>query len=427
MSVRPAAAFRAALCLLAVLVIASGCDDDPVTPSPPAPAPITSPADLITAFALAIDDGDCERASSLLANEPAANAVFRFTTCAPTDLGETSWGYDEEALILCRLLDPVLPLPGVAPVSPDLWLQSIALTLTPLESFVERPDLYSADGGADGRLDPQRWRATDATYATYFLLDLAGTDYKVEGEANFVVIEDLTKHGSEAGRFLLYEWEDICAGASSIAGQGSDLGRVKAMYRARHCPETVIEALASAYARRDPALLGSLLAHEPGANANYAFVLESPTALGETQWDADEELRIHRRMFAPDRLAPGEPAVAPELWLQAVQISLWMTQSFQEQPDLYSADGGRDGKLDPARWRALGASYGTYLFLDLEGVGYKVEAGARFVVIEDRAKQKGEEGKFLLYTWDDREVLGPGATLAGVSRTTWSNLKALYR
>ena len=434
MYLRLAAFLLVAACLLGLGL--PGCDDNASAPlGPPEPAPITSPAGLVTALASALDAEDCARASALLAHVPDANAMYRFVrSCPPIEPDATSWGYAEETVLLCRLFDPEVGLPGVAPLPPELWLEALTLTLTPEEPFSERPDLYSSNDGADGRLDPRRWRAMDAHYTTDLFFELAGTDYKVEGGANLVVVEDLAKNRTEDGRFLLLEWEDLCTSPVSVAGRAFTLGEVKSMYRARHRPETVLEAVAGAYVRRDPDLFESILAHESSAQASFTFMLASPSDRGETQWGRAEELRIHQRMFHPDRPFPGEPAVAPELWLRSVQVWLWKSTAFEERPDFYSAVGGADGKLDPVRWRALGARYETYVFFDLEGpASYKVEGTADFVVIEDRLKDSGEVGKYLLYGWDDRAVVEPAhASLddpapSGTNQVTWTNLKTLYR
>ncbi len=171
--------------------------------------------------------------------------------------------------------------------------------------------------------------------------------------------------------------------------------------------EAAVAALARAYVTRDPDLLQSLLANEPTANATYLFLLSEPTDLGETQWGYEEEVRIHQRMFRPDTAVPP---LAAELWLQSVTITLAKQENFAERLDLYSANGGVDGKFDPARWSVVDARYTTYVFFDLAGTDYKVEGEANFVVLEDLAKAAGASGKFLLYIWEDISV--PAATPA---------------
>ena len=189
----------------------TGCIFSPETgiiPPEPAP-PIDSPDALIQALSRSYLTRNSDLFASLLANDPSHNADYLFILSAPTDLGETSWGYDEEARIQKRMFHPESPDPGDPQVDSKYWLQSLQITLTALESFGERGDLYSENHGLDGKLDPDLWKASDARYTTYVLFDLTGTDYKVEGEANFVVIEDKTKVVGDAGKFLIYIWEDL--------------------------------------------------------------------------------------------------------------------------------------------------------------------------------------------------------------------------
>ena len=189
-------------------------------------------------------------------------------------------------------------------------------------------------------------------------------------------------------------------------------------------PAAVISALERAYAQRNPVLLQSLLANEHGANADYLFLLSEPSYPGEMQWGYAEEARIHQRMFRPDQLPPGDAAVPSELRVQSITITLTPIEEFQERSDLYSANGGDDGKLNPQKWYAVDARYATYVYWDLAASDYKIEGEANFVVIEDLAKQVGDAGKFLLYIWED---LGYGQVPTLHSEATWSRLKSFYR
>ncbi len=186
--------------------------------------------------------------------------------------------------------------------------------------------------------------------------------------------------------------------------------------------QALVDALARAYLTRDSELFNSLLAHESTANAEFIFFLGAPTDLGETQWAYDEETRIHRRMFNPES---AEPPLASDLWLQNLTITLTQQGAFTEQPLLYSANGGLDGKLDPERWRAMEARYTTYVYFDLTGSDYKVEGEAGFVVIQDLTKQPGEPQSFLLYQWDD--AIRRPAKAGTHQSSAWSDLKSLYR
>ena len=185
-------------------------------------------------------------------------------------------------------------------------------------------------------------------------------------------------------------------------------------------PEEVIQALAMAYRNMDRHLLADLLVNDPARNAEYLFLLSAPTDLGETQWDRDEEVRIHHRMFDPGNPPPGDPPVASELWVQSLAIALHPAEPFAERTDLYTTNGG---PLDPAIWRAVDARYSTYVFFDLTGTDYKVEGQANFVVVEDLTKGLGAAHKFQLYVWEDIEAV-PGVA---VTSTTWGLVKGLFR
>ncbi len=214
--------------LVAACISILGCED-PITPPPVEPA-IDSAEALIEALAHAYGTRDLELFISLLAHDPSANAGFVFSLSEPTDLGETSWGYDEEVRIHQRMFHPQTAEP---PLATDLWLDSLGVDLAMLDGFTERDDLYSANAGLDGKLDPQRWRAVQARYTTDLFLDLKGTDYGVEGEANFVVIEDRSKSTGNAGKFLLLSWKDSPCGRAVFATYSDcgTWGRLKRLYR----------------------------------------------------------------------------------------------------------------------------------------------------------------------------------------------------
>jgi len=184
-------------------------------------------------------------------------------------------------------------------------------------------------------------------------------------------------------------------------------------------PEAVVKSLAWSYQYGDLALFKSILAHDPGRNADYRFLLSDPTDQGETEWGYDEEVKIQRRMFRPQMQVTDENPVPPELWLSSISINLTQSAPFAERTNLYSADGGKDGKLDPAIWKAVEARYGTDVFFETQGdqsPDFQVTGEANFVVIEDKTKKAGSSGKFLLYTWEDRRP--PLKPEAGVAAAT---------
>jgi hypothetical protein len=186
---------------VAALLFFAGCKDEPTPISPP-PIP---PVDIIRALSYSYQYRDLQLFTSLLAHDPDRNAEYIHASC------DTSWGYDEEIRRHRRLFHPEVTEPGDPPVPPELWTRSLSLNLTQLAPFQERSDLYSTNGGADGRLDPAIWKAMDARYGVDLSVDTAGdTDYQTNGEVNFVVIEDLTKRADARGKFLLLSWEDLC-------------------------------------------------------------------------------------------------------------------------------------------------------------------------------------------------------------------------
>ena len=98
---------------------------------------------------------------------------------------------------------------GDLPVPPQYWLASITINLTQMVEFQPRTDLG---------LDPTKWEATEARYGTHVLFDLQGpTDYEVNGEADFIVINDLSKAAGEERKFMLYRWTDRGGGTPKPA------------------------------------------------------------------------------------------------------------------------------------------------------------------------------------------------------------------
>ncbi len=211
---RTTAAFVAlALCFATSCIFSPEAGEIPPEPPPT----IEVAADVIDALSRAYQQRDDKLFAKLLANDPENNAEYVFLLSAPTEQNETQWGYTEEVRIHQRMFHPEAPLPGDTPVPSDLWLQSLTITLTPVGAFTERTDLYTTDGGY---LDPAKWRASAAKYTTYLLFELAGEiDYRVEGEASFVVIEDRTKDIGDDGKFLLLIWEDLGSPGSPAASQ----------------------------------------------------------------------------------------------------------------------------------------------------------------------------------------------------------------
>jgi hypothetical protein len=180
--------------------------------------------------------------------------------------------------------------------------------------------------------------------------------------------------------------------------------------------DELVQELADAYRTMDHARFAATLA------ADFIFILDEPSHDGESRWDADTELRIHSRMFDPDRIPAGEPPLAPENWLQSVSIALTPESAFAERSDLYTT-ANPPGPLDPARWIARSTTFGYSVFFQLQGeTDYQTTGRSRFTVIEDRSMPAGAAGKFQIYRWDD---WGPSGQLHKEEKS-WSAVKELF-
>jgi hypothetical protein len=149
--------------------------------------------------------------------------------------------------------------------------------------------------------------------------------------------------------------------------------------------DEVLAALQSAYAGRISSLL-ELIAIEDGAVYEFHYPESLPS--GAASWDAVEELRIHRRLFEPENVLPGElPACS---WLfRLVATFERESPNWTERPEFYRSASNREG-LDPERWRATGASARSECLIETVGeTDYRVLNQSEFVVIEDRAKLLG--------------------------------------
>jgi hypothetical protein len=178
--------------------------------------------------------------------------------------------------------------------------------------------------------------------------------------------------------------------------------------------DSLIAVLASAYSNMDYECYASLFADEASHGVGFRFVLFEPTATGETEWGYAEEMRLHRRMFRPAALQPGDGSVPPHLWVKSIDCTLVPTQAFVERFDLYRSELDPTAPLDRHRWRATGAVYSTAVVWHLaSGEQFSIAGLARFVVIEDRTLPAGAQSKFLIYRWED---LGPGET--GIAQAT---------
>jgi hypothetical protein len=204
-----------------------GCGDDPVTPKVEPQATPKSADELIAFFETAYLTRNQEAFARLLANDPTHAAEFTFFLAwSPT--GESSWRYGEETRIHRRMFTGQ-PGPGEEEVPSEYRLQAIDISLTKVTDWAEPLGIYS-DTNPEG-LAREKWKAVEARFWTHVFFDTqTDMDFLVEGEAIFVVIEDLEKSGAEPGRFLLLEWQDI--DESVPLGKTSALwGDIKVLYK----------------------------------------------------------------------------------------------------------------------------------------------------------------------------------------------------
>jgi hypothetical protein len=189
------------------------------------------------------------------------------------------------------------------------------------------------------------------------------------------------------------------------------------------CCADPVQALSDAYRSRNSSLLASLLAPD------FTFYRHQPHPdSGEQFWDLETELRIHRRMFDPRSIPMNDTPLSNDLWVTSINVTITPQAAFTERTDLYTT-ADPPGPLDPARWRAEDATYGTELFLALQGEDdYVVSGRANFVVLTDLTKSNSEPGRFLLYRIED---LGPTHVFSDgtqeIVAATWTGIKEMYR
>jgi hypothetical protein len=205
-----------ALTTLTLVLLLTGCIFSPskedVRIDPPAPEKICKPDDLIKTLEFAYRERLIEKFAPLLANDPEHKAEYIFRL-ADDPTGQLSWGYTEEVRIHRRMFDPANPQPGEPEVPTEYWLTAIDISLSQVTPWTERNDLYFDPDNPDlnpNGLDKNKWKALDSRFSTHVFFDTqTDNDFLVEGEAIFVVIEDLEKTDCAPGQFLLLEWKDI--------------------------------------------------------------------------------------------------------------------------------------------------------------------------------------------------------------------------
>jgi hypothetical protein len=192
--------------------------------------------------------------------------------------------------------------------------------------------------------------------------------------------------------------------------------------------DELIQLLATAYRERDHDRFADLFSSDAD-EAPYFFFMNSPIN-GIDNWDRTEELRIHRRMFKPENLAPPEAPVPSQLWLVAITINLSRTAaSWVERTDLYKTPSNPSG-LDQSKWKVAEAEFHAEILFETQSqTGYRVDGRENFIVIQDLDKTPGSPRRYLMYRWEDLDP--PAAPVqdqnsAAATPATWSSVKRLY-
>lgn len=179
-----------------------------------------------------------------------------------------------------------------------------------------------------------------------------------------------------------------------------------------------VEAFTAVYRAQDYATFAATL------SPDFILVLDEPNPdTGETQWNVATERRIHQRMFDPQNIPTSDPPLPTDFWLQSVTITLTPEATFVERPDLYTTFDP-PGPIDPMRWIASSCAYSYNAFFHLAGdTDFDARGRLYFTVLEDRGKQVGDPGKFLLVRWEELRR-PPGIA---TEPAQWTRIKMLFR
>jgi len=182
----------------------------------------------------------------------------------------------------------------------------------------------------------------------------------------------------------------------------------------------LIGQLKTAYQKRDYDTFKRLF------HADYQFYLNQAQPDGTTHWGLSEELRIHRRMFRPHAVQPPESPVPQELWLVSVDITLTAFVAFQDATTYYFDPTTNPTGFRRENFTVSQADYAASVFFQTQGeTQYRLDGVENFVVVNDLSKTAGDDGKFLIYRWED---LGALALFANsTSTSTWTQVKSLYK
>jgi hypothetical protein len=162
----------------------------------------------------------------------------------------------------------------------------------------------------------------------------------------------------------------------------------------------LIGQLKTAYQKRDFDTFKRLF------HPDYQFRLNAPMPDGTTYWGLTEELRIHRRMFHPEDVQPPETPVLQGYWLVSVDIALTPRDAFADAPQFYFNVDTNPTGFHREQFAVTATDYVASVFFQTQGdTQFRVEGSDNFVIVNDLSKALGDDGKFLIYRWED---LGSG-------------------
>ena len=146
----------------------------------------------------------------------------------------------------------------------------------------------------------------------------------------------------------------------------------------------LVDTLAAVYRERDATKLSAMLADRDGVE----FVFVGSMFGRNMHWGAERERRIHRRMFDPTHILPGEPPVPADHWLDGLSLSMTRISSFAERHDMYFDPTTNPHGLDRARWRITAATYRVGLRVYVAAMDfYPVSGRVTFIVVEDLERE----------------------------------------
>lgn len=399
------------LVVLVLLAAASaGCKDEPVA-SARTRVPPRSEGELVGA----LESAYRERDPAVF--EPLFHPEF---TYHEVDDDRVVWTCRERWLCQHRnLFDPQHAEP---PIPHELQLVGLEFAAGPVTAFEEKPEYYASDVHPQG-LDPQRWRVTAADVEFRIFVDLLGeTDYEWRQRSNLVVLEDRAKASGETGKytFLAIELVSVARKAEEPPTWGLFLELLGGL--CDDCPlptavQAVVDTLERAYATLDRHAFARLL------HPDFVF---SPAPVPNRPWGRVYEERVHRRMFTPDDLAPGDVPVPADLRVQRIDIAL-AVQSATLSGETGSEPVGAGVTTTVMPRRLWSVRIQAHVFVDTQGAtDYQIDTVQHLAL----APLPETPRALCIYSWYESTLNKPeaphGRTPDGVEAISWRALRRLY-